>query len=96
MFSETCSKFDPKFPVLSWQVEKSSPQISPDFPIGDFKFQVRFHQKFHNTLLQAWQPSAIWGESWEFWIQKYARNPNPYIQGKHMKKHLGHTLLTFS
>ena len=43
-------KFSPKCPVLSWQVEKSSPQISPDFPIKGFKFQIEFQTKFHQTF----------------------------------------------
>ena len=43
--------------MLSWQVEKSYPQISPDIHIRDFKLQIKLHQKkLHNALLQAWQP----------------------------------------
>ena len=36
--------------MLSWQVEKSSSQISPGFPIGDFKLQIKFPIKFHQTF----------------------------------------------
>ena len=49
------SKFTPKFPVLSWQVEKSSPQISPDSS-SCRRFQISNqipNETFHNTLLQA-------------------------------------------
>ena len=54
-FPKFSPKFAPKFaPNFScfpaWQVEKSSPHISPDFPIGDFKFQIEVHIKFHQTL----------------------------------------------
>ena len=35
--------------MLSWQVEKSSPKISPDFSHRKFQieFQIKFHQKIH-------------------------------------------------
>ena len=50
-FPKFSPKFAPKFSVLSWQVEKSSPQIQQIFPIENFefqiKFQIKFHQKFH-------------------------------------------------
>ena len=38
-------KFAPKWLVLSWQVEESYPQISPDISHQNFKFQIKFHQK---------------------------------------------------
>ena len=41
-------KFAPKFFVLSWQVEKSSRQISPDLSHQKFlKLQIKFQIKFH-------------------------------------------------
>ena len=43
-------KFSPKYSVLSWQVEKSSPQFHQLFPIGDFKFQIEFQIKYHQKL----------------------------------------------
>ena len=62
MFSEICPEICLEIrPEISCAflagrkvLPKNYPQI---FPIGDFKYQIKFHQNFYyDTLLQAWQP----------------------------------------
>ena len=63
MFSDIRPELHPEISGAFPTGRKSSPQISPDFPIRDSEFQIKFQINFtkdlHKTLLQAWQPYVI-------------------------------------
>ena len=61
--SEICPEILSEISVLSWQVEKSSPKTSLDFPIRDFKFPNRIPNqiflKYHKHTSAGLQPGRL-------------------------------------
>ena len=45
--------------MLSWQVDKSSPNYTRFFPPDISNFKSNVTKELHNALLQAWQPSQV-------------------------------------
>ena len=81
-FAPKCS---PKYPVLSWQVEKSSPKISPAFSHPRFQISNRIpnqvspkchkHTSAGLAALRKWSGHCMWCES-IYWITEMESSEN--------------------